>query len=118
MLLPVLDGHVIETAQLPLVHHDPFDRLLIAQARLEGLMAVSSDRHWPSYDVTLFIGTQAKFPHSSCVFSRTALENGCGAWEFAFYFFPLSSCKDAITPELPLELEVLVELPIVLQCGH
>ena len=39
-LLPVLDAHVIETAQLPLVHHDPFDRLLIAQARVEGLMAV------------------------------------------------------------------------------
>jgi PIN domain nuclease of toxin-antitoxin system len=52
-LLPVLDVHVIETAQLPLVHHDPFDRLLIAQARVEGLMAVSSDEHWPGYDVSL-----------------------------------------------------------------
>lgn len=52
-LLPVLDGHVIETAQLPLLHHDPFDRLLIAQARVEGLMAVSSDGHWPGYDVSL-----------------------------------------------------------------
>jgi len=111
VLLPVLDVLVIKTAQLPLVHHDPFDRLLIAQARLEGLMAVSSDRHWPSYDVTLFIGTQAKFPHSSCVFSRTALENDCGAEGFAVYFFPHSCCKDAITPGLPLELE----LPIVLQ---
>jgi PIN domain nuclease of toxin-antitoxin system len=36
-LLPVLDAHVIETAQ----------------ARVEGLMAVSSDGHWPGYDVTL-----------------------------------------------------------------
>ena len=53
VLLPVLDVHVIETAQLPLVHHDPFDRLLIAQARVEGLMAVSSDGHWPGYDVSL-----------------------------------------------------------------
>jgi PIN domain nuclease of toxin-antitoxin system len=52
-LLPVLDEHVIETAQLPLLHHDPFDRLLIAQARVEGLMAVSSDGHWPGYDVSL-----------------------------------------------------------------
>ncbi len=52
-LLPVLDGHVIETGQLPLLHHDPFDRLLIAQARVEGLMAVSSDGHWPGYDVSL-----------------------------------------------------------------
>lgn len=53
VLLPVLDGHVIETVQLPLVHHDPFDRLLIAQARVEGLMAVSADGHWPGYDVSL-----------------------------------------------------------------
>jgi PIN domain nuclease of toxin-antitoxin system len=45
--------HVIEMGQLPPVHEDPFDRLLIAQARVEGLMAVSSDRHWPGYDVTL-----------------------------------------------------------------
>lgn len=52
-LLPVLDEHVIETAQLPLLHHDPFDRLLIAQARVEGLMAVSSDGPWPGYDVSL-----------------------------------------------------------------
>jgi len=52
-LLPVLDGHAVETAQLPLLHHDPFDRLLIAQARVEGLMAVSSDGHWPGYDVSL-----------------------------------------------------------------
>ena len=52
-LLPVLDAHVIETAQLPLVHHDPFDRLLIAQARVEELMAVSSDGHWPGYNVSL-----------------------------------------------------------------
>jgi PIN domain nuclease of toxin-antitoxin system len=53
LLLPVLDTHVLETSELPLVHHDPFDRLLIAQARVEGLMAVSSDAHWPGYDVSL-----------------------------------------------------------------
>ena len=59
-LLPVLDEHVIETAQLPLLHHDPFDRLLIAQARVEGLMAVSSDGHWPGYHVSLHRGRVAK----------------------------------------------------------
>jgi len=52
-LLPVLDSHAIETSTLPAIHDDPFDRLLIAQARLEGLMAVSAHRHWPSYDVSL-----------------------------------------------------------------
>ncbi len=44
-LLPVLDERAVESAQLPLLHHKPFDRLLIAQARVEGLMAVSSDGH-------------------------------------------------------------------------
>jgi PIN domain nuclease of toxin-antitoxin system len=53
---------VIETAQLPLVHHDPFDRLLIAQARVEGLMAVSSDGHWPGYDVSLHRVLRGKRP--------------------------------------------------------
>ena len=52
-ILPVLEGHVIETAELPPVHGDPFDRLLIAQARVEALMAVSADAHWWGYDVTL-----------------------------------------------------------------
>jgi PIN domain nuclease of toxin-antitoxin system len=54
VVLPILETHVIETGTLPPVHEDPFDRLLIAQARVEGLMAVSSDRHWPGYDVSLF----------------------------------------------------------------
>ena len=39
--------------QLPAVHGDPFERLLIAQARVEGLLAVSSDAHWHRYDVSL-----------------------------------------------------------------
>jgi PIN domain nuclease of toxin-antitoxin system len=49
-LLPRLEGHVVETAFLPLLEHDPFDRLLIAQARVEGLMTVSEDGQWPGYD--------------------------------------------------------------------
>lgn len=52
-ILPILEAHVIETGLLDPVHEDPFDRLLIAQARVEGLMAVSSDRHWSPYDVSL-----------------------------------------------------------------
>lgn len=53
LILPVFDRHVIETAELPPVHQDPFDRLLIAQARVEGLMAVSADAHWHRYEVSL-----------------------------------------------------------------
>ena len=47
---------------VPLVHHDPFDRLLIAQARVEGLTAVSSDGHWPGYDVSLHRFLRGKWP--------------------------------------------------------
>jgi len=41
--LPVRIADGVEMAQLPLVHRDPFDRLLIAQARHEGLTLVTCD---------------------------------------------------------------------------
>jgi PIN domain nuclease of toxin-antitoxin system len=52
-LLEIKDAHVIETGRLPGIHEDPFDRLIIAQARTEGLVAVSSDARWAEYDVAL-----------------------------------------------------------------
>jgi PIN domain nuclease of toxin-antitoxin system len=52
-LLPIQDAHVIESGQLPDVHQDPFDRLLIAQARVERCTAVSSDAHWDGYGIAL-----------------------------------------------------------------
>lgn len=52
-LLTINDAHVIETGGLPGVHEDPFDRLIIAQARTEGLMAVSADAIWGEYSVAL-----------------------------------------------------------------
>lgn len=52
-LLPILPEHVLHTASLPQHHRDPFDRLLIAQAKLEGLTLVTADRHFGRYDVAL-----------------------------------------------------------------
>jgi PIN domain nuclease of toxin-antitoxin system len=52
-LLLINDGHVIETGRLPDVHEDPFDRLIIAQARTEGLMVVTADKRWSDYSVAL-----------------------------------------------------------------
>jgi PIN domain nuclease of toxin-antitoxin system len=52
-LLEIKDLHVIETGRLPGIHEDPFDRLIIAQARTEGMVAVSSDARWAQYDVAL-----------------------------------------------------------------
>lgn len=54
-LLMVSDAHAIETAQLPRHHDDPFDRMLIAQARVENLQAVSADKVWRDYDLRLAI---------------------------------------------------------------
>ena len=42
--LPVTTRHGLEAAALPSHHADPFDRMLIAQARLEGLTLVTADR--------------------------------------------------------------------------
>ena len=52
-LLMVSDTHAIETAALPRHHDDPFDRMLIAQARVEKLRAVSADKAWRDYELDL-----------------------------------------------------------------
>jgi PIN domain nuclease of toxin-antitoxin system len=41
--LPVTGEHGAAVASLPLLHKDPFDRILIAQAIVEGLPLVTSD---------------------------------------------------------------------------
>lgn len=41
----------LAVADLPLHHRDPFDRLLISQARNEGLTIVTADRNFAPYDV-------------------------------------------------------------------
>jgi PIN domain nuclease of toxin-antitoxin system len=52
--LAITPAHGIEAGQLPRHHQDPFDRLLIAQARLEGLTLVTADRWIKQYDVATF----------------------------------------------------------------
>ena len=49
--LPVAIAHGLHTAELPLLHGDPFDRLLVAQAQLEGLTIVTRDERIAAYDV-------------------------------------------------------------------
>jgi hypothetical protein len=46
-------SHAAHAAWLPRHHGDPFDRILIAQALVEGLTLVSSDRSFAAYDVPL-----------------------------------------------------------------
>lgn len=51
--LPLTVDHALEAGGLPDVHRDPFDRALVAQARVEGLVLVSADPKLSGYDVSL-----------------------------------------------------------------
>jgi PIN domain nuclease of toxin-antitoxin system len=52
-MLPVTFDHAEAVLALPAHHHDPFDRLIVAAARVENLAIVSSDRQLRAYDVSL-----------------------------------------------------------------
>ncbi len=41
--LPILSQHVVEVESLPAIHKDPFDRLLVAQATVEGITLLTLD---------------------------------------------------------------------------
>ena len=49
--LPITNPHSV--ANLPHIHNDPFDRLLIAQAKVEGLTLVTGDEQIKKYDVSI-----------------------------------------------------------------
>jgi PIN domain nuclease of toxin-antitoxin system len=51
--LPILHAHALHAGELPPHHRDPFDRLLIAQARIEGLTLLTADRDLAPYDVPI-----------------------------------------------------------------
>ncbi len=54
-LLGIEPAHVREVRVLPDHHRDPFDRMLIAQARQEHLMLVTRDRRLSEYDVSVLV---------------------------------------------------------------
>jgi PIN domain nuclease of toxin-antitoxin system len=41
--LPILSDHVVATESLPPLHKDPFDRVLVAQATVEGVLLLTTD---------------------------------------------------------------------------
>jgi PIN domain nuclease of toxin-antitoxin system len=53
--LPVSHAHALAVAELPAHHSDPFDRLLVAQARLEGMILLTADRALGRYDVEIML---------------------------------------------------------------
>ena len=51
-LLPIALDHATAVESLPPHHRDPFDRLLIAQAIIEGMPIVGVDAQFDAYGVT------------------------------------------------------------------
>lgn len=51
--LPITPEHAEEAAALPRLHRDPFDHLLIAQARIEQLTLVTTDAKIRKYSVAI-----------------------------------------------------------------
>lgn len=41
--LPIVSDHVVEIDSLPAIHKDPFDRVLVAQATVEGITLLTTD---------------------------------------------------------------------------
>src|SRR5205814_10398858 len=51
-VLPILPTHTARLIGLPFHHKDPFDRLLIAQAMVEGVPIISNDTALDAYGIT------------------------------------------------------------------
>jgi PIN domain nuclease of toxin-antitoxin system len=47
--LPITSEHAVNVDHLPSIHKDPFDRILVAQAMVEGITLLTNDRKLASY---------------------------------------------------------------------
>jgi PIN domain nuclease of toxin-antitoxin system len=60
--LAITHAHALRVGELPDHHRDPFDRMLVAQAQIEGIPILTSDRQlWP-YAVELLWAAAGKGP--------------------------------------------------------
>jgi PIN domain nuclease of toxin-antitoxin system len=50
-VLPLADDHALRAATLPMIHRDPWDRLLVAQAQIENVPIITVDPAIARYDV-------------------------------------------------------------------
>jgi PIN domain nuclease of toxin-antitoxin system len=53
--LTVTHAHAVAAGRLPAHHRDPFDRMLVAQATVEGLTLVTRDSEFQRYEVDLLV---------------------------------------------------------------
>lgn len=49
--LPINIQHVLQVHDLPPVHKDPFDRLLVSQAKIENLRILTADPNFAKYQI-------------------------------------------------------------------
>jgi len=52
-LLSITGVHVLELERLPLLHNDPFDRMLIAQTKAEHFIFITADAKIRRYDIRI-----------------------------------------------------------------
>lgn len=52
-ILPIRPSEIDYVKQLPFEHRDPFDRLIIAQAKVNGLSILSKDTQFLKYDINI-----------------------------------------------------------------
>lgn len=52
--LPIQHAHAAQVEQLPPIHRDPFDRILIAQTQIEALLIMTHDPEIRKYNVQIF----------------------------------------------------------------
>ena len=55
-ILPIEDVHLLRLKNLPRIHGDPFDRLLICQAQALGLTLLTADENISKYEVCTYWG--------------------------------------------------------------
>jgi len=61
-------SHALRVASLPLLHRDPFDRLLVAQAQVEGIPLMTADEEIAAYDLEIVwagLGRSPRVPRPS-----------------------------------------------------
>jgi PIN domain nuclease of toxin-antitoxin system len=52
--MPVTSLHTVATGDLPMIHKDPFDRILVAQAKVEDVPLLTCDAKIAEYPVQVF----------------------------------------------------------------
>ena len=55
-LLPITGEHAAKVAELPMLHKDPFDRMLVAQASVEPMLLLTNDESLRGYGSFVTVG--------------------------------------------------------------